>query len=162
MVSRSETARALLTQGEIMQLPETDEIVMLAGAHPIRARKARYYADPRLKKRVETPPAPRPSDDSTNLGDWTGRLVEPAPKRAAQSQDADETDGNRETEGGVRREPDLPEHEEIARVGTAEINEFEFEERRDQDQAGGNRKMAERMRVNARQAALDPNDGIDL
>lgn len=34
MVSRTETTRAHLTQGEIMRLPDTDEIVMLAGAHP--------------------------------------------------------------------------------------------------------------------------------
>jgi hypothetical protein len=31
MVSRSETARPLLTPGEVMQLPPTDEIVMVAG-----------------------------------------------------------------------------------------------------------------------------------
>ena len=45
MVSRSETARPLLTPGEVMQLPPTDEIVMVSGVHPIRAKKARYYED---------------------------------------------------------------------------------------------------------------------
>jgi type IV secretion system protein VirD4 len=47
MVSRSETARPLLTPGEVMQLPpdEIDEIVMIAGRPPIRAKKARYSAD---------------------------------------------------------------------------------------------------------------------
>ncbi len=39
MVSRSETARQLLTPGEIMQLPPSDEIVMIAGNPPIRAKK---------------------------------------------------------------------------------------------------------------------------
>ena len=48
MVSRSETARPLLTPGEVMQLPPTDEIVMVSGVHPIRAKKARYYEDARL------------------------------------------------------------------------------------------------------------------
>ncbi|MEQ1399759.1 type IV secretory system conjugative DNA transfer family protein, partial [Salmonella enterica] len=43
MVSRSETARQLLTPGEVMQLPPGDEIVMVAGVHPIRAKKARYF-----------------------------------------------------------------------------------------------------------------------
>ena len=37
MVSRQETARALLTPGEVMQLQPADEIVMLAGTPPIRA-----------------------------------------------------------------------------------------------------------------------------
>ena len=52
MVSRSETARALLTPGEIMQLPPSEEIVMVAGTPPIRATKARYYEDSRFTERV--------------------------------------------------------------------------------------------------------------
>jgi type IV secretion system protein VirD4 len=40
MVSRSETARQLLTQGEVMQLPPDEEIVMVSGVQPIRAKKA--------------------------------------------------------------------------------------------------------------------------
>jgi type IV secretion system protein VirD4 len=43
MVSRQETARPLLTPGEVMQLPATDEIIMVAGLPPIRAKKIRYY-----------------------------------------------------------------------------------------------------------------------
>ena len=58
MVSRSETARQLLTPGEIMQLPPEDEIVMVAGTPPIRAKKARYYTDPRLMERILPPPDP--------------------------------------------------------------------------------------------------------
>ncbi len=45
MVSRQETARPLLTPGEIMQLPPDDEIVMISGTYPIRAKKARYFED---------------------------------------------------------------------------------------------------------------------
>ena len=48
MVSRQETARPLLTPGEVMQLPPTDEIVMAAGTAPIRAKKVRYYEDRRF------------------------------------------------------------------------------------------------------------------
>src|SRR5690606_23668642 len=57
MVSRTETARALLTPGEVMQLPADDELVMAAGLAPIRARKARYYSDGRLQRRILPPPA---------------------------------------------------------------------------------------------------------
>jgi type IV secretion system protein VirD4 len=57
MVSRQETARPLLTPGEIMQLPPADEIVMVAGTPPIRAKKARYFEDPRFQERVLPPPA---------------------------------------------------------------------------------------------------------
>jgi type IV secretory pathway TraG/TraD family ATPase VirD4 len=32
-----------------MQLPPDDEIVMVAGVPPIRAKKARYFEDPRFR-----------------------------------------------------------------------------------------------------------------
>src|SRR4029077_5502855 len=57
MVSRQETARPLLTAGEVMQLPQSDELVLVSGIQPIRAHKARYYEDIRLKRRVLKPPA---------------------------------------------------------------------------------------------------------
>src|SRR6202040_2385901 len=55
MVSRQETARPLLTPGEVMQLPPADELVLVSGIPPIRAHKARYYEDMRLKSRVLLP-----------------------------------------------------------------------------------------------------------
>jgi len=61
MVSRQETARALLTPGEIMQLPADEELVLIAGAPPIKAKKLRYYEDRQLKQRVLD--APRLSDE---------------------------------------------------------------------------------------------------
>src|ERR671935_3059415 len=57
MVSRQETARPLLTAGEVMQLPPCDELILVSGIAPIRAHKARYYEDKRLKCRVLPPPA---------------------------------------------------------------------------------------------------------
>ena len=57
MVSRQETARALLTPGEVMQLPPTDELVLVAGTPPIRATKLRYYEDGNFKARVLSAPA---------------------------------------------------------------------------------------------------------
>src|SRR3546814_1236031 len=79
MISRTETARALLTPGEVMQLPPDEEIVMAAGVAPMRARKARYYRDRRLMARVLPPPSvggtPQPRSE-----DWA--LV-PEPQRPA-------------------------------------------------------------------------------
>ncbi|MEJ5979114.1 conjugal transfer protein TraG [Novosphingobium sp. PS1R-30] len=57
MVSRQETARPLLTQGEVMQLPADDELVMVAGLAPIRAKKLKYYEDPLFLARRLAPPA---------------------------------------------------------------------------------------------------------
>ena len=65
MVSRQETARPLLTPGEVMQLPPTDEIVLVSGLPPIRAKKARYYEDRRLTARILPPPQVERIDPAT-------------------------------------------------------------------------------------------------
>ncbi len=52
MESRQETQRPLLTPGEIMQLSADEEIIMVSGAPPIRARKLRYYKDKNFTERL--------------------------------------------------------------------------------------------------------------
>ena len=56
MISRQETARPLLTPGEVMQLPPDDELVLVSGCAPIRAKKARYFEDPEMQTRILPPP----------------------------------------------------------------------------------------------------------
>jgi type IV secretion system protein VirD4 len=56
MVSRQETARQLLTPGEVMQLSTEEELVLVAGMAPIRAKKLRYYSDPNFAARIGAPP----------------------------------------------------------------------------------------------------------
>ena len=56
MVSRQETARPLLTPGEVMQLPPDDELVMVSGQPPIRAKKLRYHEDCNFTARAHAPP----------------------------------------------------------------------------------------------------------
>ena len=78
MVSRQETARALLTPGEVMQLPSSDEIILVAGQPPIRAKKLRYFQDRAFRDRVLAAPmlaatgyADRPE---ARADDWTGQV----------------------------------------------------------------------------------------
>lgn len=76
MVSRQESARQLLTQGEIMQLPTDQEIVMLSGQPPILARKLRYYQDRNFTGRVMSPPVlsevgPYADAPARRPDDWT-------------------------------------------------------------------------------------------
>ncbi len=160
MVSRSETARALLTPGEIMQLPPDDEIVMLAGLHPIRAKKARYFKDRRLSARIFPPPECRKAPPNTaNAGAWTDMIVQsPTAQKHPSQADGDDCDADN---GGIRREPELPEHEEIV-LPPRVVSEFEFEEPMIEDDLAQSRRQADRMRTVARQAALDPGDGIEL
>lgn len=56
MVSRQETARPLLTPGEVMQLPSDEAVVMVSSVPPVKARKLRYYADANFQRRVLPPP----------------------------------------------------------------------------------------------------------
>ena len=56
MVSRQETARPLLTPGEVMQLPPDEAVVMVSSVPPVKARKLRYYADANFRRRVLPPP----------------------------------------------------------------------------------------------------------
>jgi type IV secretion system protein VirD4 len=169
MVSRQETARQLLTPGEIMQLPPSDEIVMVAGVQPIHAKKARYFEDRRFRERVLPPPdlsvqiePPMPPDD------WAGLdpIAAAKPARASRSRGGDdpaEAGAADPANSGIRREPELPEHEAIEPRRTVPQGEFDFrdEDGGDED-AVRNRRLADRMRNAARQASLDPKDGIDL
>ncbi|MFG1191784.1 conjugal transfer protein TraG [Xanthobacter flavus] len=158
MVSRSETARPLLTPGEVMQLPPTDEIVMVAGTPPIRAKKARYYEDERLRERVLHPPEVSvPRDRQPD--DWTV-LPLPAPSQLSlmvEGSDDEDTTGSEQ-----RRQPELARVESVD-VPQQSVNEFEIDlaDETDDDVARTSR-MTRVMQGVARQVSLDPNDGLEL
>ena len=118
MVSRQETARPLLTPGEVMQLPPADELVLVSGLAPIRAKKLRYYEDRNFTTRVlpapelaedgyRDRPAPRPDDWSGQVRGIHLHLVETDEEEAFAE----------EEEGGLQqqRHPGLAE-EEAARA----------------------------------------------
>jgi len=162
MVSRQETARPLLTPGEIMQLPPADEIVMVAGTPPIRATKARYYEDARFKERILTPPDPaaRPSATQQGSDDWSRRVVTVANASAATAA-AGSVDGD-PANAGIRREPELPEHEEIVAPPRPPEQEFDLLDDEPDIDAAKARALRSHIRLVARQASLDPGDGIEL
>ena len=159
MVSRSETARQLLTPGEIMQLPPEDEIVMVAGSPPIRAKKARYYADARFQARI-LPPATIAHEEiaSTVPDDWSSHA--PIRPSVAPALPATKTGT---ANGGIRREPELDSRDEVAPPSSpAEPqNEFLFDDAPDEANIA-RQALARRSARTARQASMDPDDGIKL
>jgi type IV secretion system protein VirD4 len=158
MVSRQETSRPLLTPGEVMQLSPKEAIVMISGVHPVRATKVRYYEDPQFQHRVLKPPHPEPFTLPARQDDWSSRApippsIEPLTRRKRNTDDPN---------GGLRREPQLPQHEDV--VVKAPLAEHEFDGGPDDGDADTIQALAlnRSMQGVARAVSLDPDDGMDL
>jgi len=176
MVSRQETARPLMTAGEVMQLPPDDEIVMVAGVPPIRAKKARYFEDHRLAERILPPPRPVAPKPGPKPDDWSKLAPIPPIALARPPAVFDERvdtsaisvseqgkPGGDPANAGLRREPGLERHKDIApEPAKPPVNEFELDRDENDDDAARIRLVARNMRQVARQASMDPNDGIEL
>ncbi|MCW8309213.1 conjugal transfer protein TraG [Acidiphilium sp. PA] len=162
MVSRQETARPLLTPGEVMQLPPTDEIVMIAGLPPIRAKKLRYYEEPAFQDRMLLAPVLSPNgygDCPPSRGDdWTGIAAIGIPSLACGTSDEPPADP---ANGGIRQEPELPEHESIV-PARAPAHEFDFPEDDPDDEPQRQRTLAAMQRQTVRAVAMDHDDGMGL
>ena len=116
MVSKQETARPLLTPGEVMQLPPADELVLVSGLAPIRAKKLRYYADRNFTSRIR--PAPILADGlyrdrpAQRPDDWSGQVRGLLPN-FAKSENGEDTFGEQFDEGGPQQQR-LPEMDDDA------------------------------------------------
>ncbi|HHM9104652.1 TPA: conjugal transfer protein TraG [Pseudomonas aeruginosa] len=163
MVSRQETARPLLTPGEVMQLPPDEAVVMISSVAPIRARKLRYYNDANFKRRVLPPPvlvAGRYADaPPARADDWSGLAMPavPAPLAADLGDDL----AAAVEEGGPRRQPELS--ETVAYNPDPEGSVSDLSLLDDDDlQPVLPRQLDPAMQRVARLASLDPDDGIQL
>jgi type IV secretion system protein VirD4 len=161
MVSRQETPRPLLTPGEVMQLPRGDELVLMSGCPPLQAKKARYFEDRRFTERVLPPPQPGGTPAPVAADEWSALPLRwPLEAQAAQVHQEGEDTAN----SGLRREPDLPEHVAIANEATAPLLTREFDLLDDTDDSVALQACAlsQQTRAVARQAALDPDDGLGM
>lgn len=161
MVSRSETARPLLTPGEIMQLPPADEIVMVSGVHPIRAKKARYYEDGRFKERILPPPTlARPKE--ARADDWSSQPLPPRPEIVEVPPDDVKSDDEDPTGSDRRHQPELDKAKTVEKKEPID-NEFAPDPADDmEDHAARVGRMNQIMQGVARQASLDPGDDMEL
>jgi type IV secretion system protein VirD4 len=158
MVSRQETARPLLTSGEVMQLPPTEEIIMVAGLPPIRAEKIRYYEDCAFHDRARPAPVPPssgvyPDRPASRPDDWTGLV-------ATDPREDDALDGLAvHSEGGPRREPELAGHDEVAPEARP-ANEFDLVDDAEADEEALKARILARQRLQTftRAAAMDRGD----
>ena len=156
MVSRQESARALLTPGEVMQLPPHEEIVMVSGHAPVRAQKLKYFDDDNFKLRVVAPPEldseayrdrpPARPDDWSQL---------PPPTAAPSGVSSPVTDSD---EGGLHRYPEVG---EVDQPRGAVEDLFDMDDAPDTG-ARESVKNARELRRVTRLASLDPGDGLSL
>jgi type IV secretion system protein VirD4 len=80
--SEHEYARPLLTPGEVNQLSQDDAVLLVGGLLPYRARKVRYFLDPRFHGRDGMPPPDEPEQQARELptrvaSDWDALVRAP-------------------------------------------------------------------------------------
>lgn len=119
MVSRQETARQLLTPGEVMQLPVHEEVILVSGLPPIRAQKVRYFSDKNFIGRVISPPAlassnhpydGRPPERPNDWGSDTRSVSESLSQPWFDQVDGAD-DGGKELSPDLDQKPQMPDHD---------------------------------------------------
>ncbi|MER8669680.1 conjugal transfer protein TraG [Mesorhizobium sp. M1156] len=162
MVSRQETARPLLTPGEVMQLPQEDELILVSGLPPIRAKKLRYYQDQNFTERVLPSPALRegPYADSpaSRPDDWVGQVRGVDRRLAAEG---DSTGAAIEEDGGLQqqRHPGLPEDHPL--LAQEPDQEDLLKPADDDSEAAADQRVMDRISTAARAYGLNEGMGDD-
>ena len=160
MVSRQETARPLLTPGEVMQLPPDESVVMVSSVAPIKAKKLRYYADANFKRRVLPPPtlaAGQYADaPPSRLDDWSDLAIPTVPVAPATAS-ADDPGGA--DDGPAPPARTLRNRRLRPRAGRTSLPTSRCSMTTTCRCRG---QLDPAMQRTARLASLDPNDGIDL
>jgi type IV secretion system protein VirD4 len=101
-----------------------------------------------------------PTAEQQGSDDWSRRVVTVA-KASAESAAAGDVDGD-PANAGICREPELPEHEEIVASPRPPEQEFDLLDDEPDIDAAKARALRSHIRLVARQASLDPGDGIEL
>lgn len=122
MVSRQETARQLITPGEVMQMPDSQELVLLSGFPPIKANKLRYYVDQNFTDRVLSPFDVSPSKNGSYPNApssplkcaWAGQARSVDARLVIE--DDTNADGGDDT-GGKQRAPKLDQEKQPVKQG---------------------------------------------
>ncbi|MFA4994126.1 MAG: conjugal transfer protein TraG [Bdellovibrionales bacterium] len=161
MISRQETARPLLTLGEVMQLPPTDELVLISGLLPIRAKKLRYYEDENFKTRIS--PAPELGEQGyvdkpkPRMDDWTGQ-IRGIDNRLDDNEEDNKKDSSNSNDEGMQqqRHPGLPEEEKYKAPEPEQENQPESSKEED---VVTNRNFINKASSNAR--AYGINNGLE-
>ena len=130
---------------------------MVSGVRPVRARKARYYEDPQFQSRILKPSRAVPIGKIARSDEWSGHApILPSVKLLTALKNK-----ARDQNGGLRREPELPQQEEVVLTSPLAESEFDAPDEGDADavQAAA---MNRSMQGLARAVSLDPDDKMGL
>jgi type IV secretion system protein VirD4 len=119
----------------------------------------RYFEAPEMKGRILPPPALTSSGSPPAGGsvppprhaDWDGAVITPSATTVEDPANA-----------GIRREPELPEHEEVVVAPRKPVQEFEPLEDEPDDEAQRQRVMQRNFSAAARQTPLDRADDLGM
>ena len=165
MVSRQETARPLLTPGEVMQLPPDEAVVMVSSVAPIKAKKLRYFSDVSFMQRVLPPPAlaaGRYADaPPSRPDDWSSMAIPVVPNQPATGVGLADSVAGTADDGGPRRQPELSEVTEYHPEQESASNDLALLDDDDLSLPLP-RQLDPTLQRTARLASLDPDDGIQL
>ena len=143
-----------------MQLPADDEIVMVSGQPPIRAKKLRYFEDSNFTSRILPAPMLRASSyadrPAAKPDDWTGLAVPAVLKSTEPSQfpvcGVDD-------EGGLHRHPEIGEEASGPDHRADDLAILDEHDKNCDSQRPEQQRQFQRI---ARLASLDPSDGMAL
>jgi len=123
-------ARQLITPGEIMQLPASQQLILLSGFSPIKAQKVRYFADKNFTGRVVAPPQISPDGYgglSPNSPCVWGLQTRPVDDRLyGEDETAEDAKDVTEDEGSKDQKPDLDVSELMADTPENEVKDLEL------------------------------------
>ncbi|MAW82687.1 MAG: conjugal transfer protein TraG [Parvularcula sp.] len=161
MVSRQETARPLLTPGEVMQLPADEAIVMVSGVAPIRAKKLQYYRDRNFAGRrldpvtIDAGAGAYPDAPAPRANDWTGVSARFDPLLALDEEDEPGI-ARADDESGLQQSPELDPKPSEPGI-TADPEDVSSD---DGDNLAEERRMERLALEQAKRAGLDRGNGM--
>jgi type IV secretion system protein VirD4 len=124
----------------------------MSGCPPIRAKKAHYFEDGRFAERILPPPKLGRTSQPVRPDDWSSLPLRKPSAAVLTEIDKPQDAAN----SGLRREPELPDHPTTVSTPS---KEFAVTDDTD-DSVQQARVLSQQIRGLARQAALDPGDGL--
>jgi type IV secretion system protein VirD4 len=158
MVSRQETARALLTPGEVMQLPADDELIMVSGCPPIRAKKVRYFEDRQFVERLLPPNLPTSAEPNDAQSEKDGRAYDSSLDAGRETSVCGLMEADTALAGdGTRHAPELAKFDRVVDDRTGSEPEFSFADEELDADIQWARKCAAREQSVSPKLAMDPD-----